>query len=165
MRSIHLLSSSTQPWLMITENRVCSIVLSAAHSLTHLAVFGNEGEYLTVSVSLDNSTTVLKDIQVPIGSYGMLANFTLSDLGLSPSTDPASMTCTAQYGNATYTDTTELMYLPENPYNGSSVKIDRKTGYLKVQYEAGQEWKQVLPFGFYDVRRFFAFSSSTLTHE
>ena len=138
---------------MITENRVCSIVLSAAYSLTHPAVFGNEGEYLTVSVSLDNSTTVLKDIQVPIGSYGMLANFTLSDLGLSPSTDPASMTCTAQYGNATYTDTTELMYLPENPFNGSSVKIDRKTGYLKVQYEAGQEWKQVLPFGFYDVRR------------
>jgi len=22
---------------------------------------------------------------------------------------------------------------------------------LKVQYDAGQEWKQVLPFGFYDV--------------
>jgi hypothetical protein len=107
---------------------------------------------LTVSVSLDNSTNVLTGIQVPIGSSGTLANFTLSDLGLSPSTDPASITCTAQHGNTTYTDTFKLMYLPENPYNGSSVKIDRKTGYLKVQYEAGQEWKQVLPFGFYDVR-------------
>jgi len=114
-------------------------------------VFGSEGEYLTVSVSLNNSTNILENVQVPIGAYGLMSNFSLSDLGLSPSTDPASITCTAQHGNATYTDTTELMYLPENPYNGSSVKIDRKTGYLKVQYDAGQEWKQVLPFGFYDV--------------
>lgn len=108
---------------------------------------------MTVSVYLNNSTNVLNDVQVPIGASGTLANFTLSDLGLSPSTNPASITCTAQHDNTSYTDTTELMYLPENPYNGSSVKIDRKTGYLKVQYEAGQEWKQVLPFGFYDVRR------------
>jgi hypothetical protein len=138
---------------MITDSLVCSVGLNAGYSLTYRSVFGSEGEYLTVSVSLDNSTNVLKDVQVPIGASGTLANFTLSDLGLTPSTNPASITCTAQHGNTSYTDTTELMYLPENPYNGSSVKIDRKTGYLKVQYEAGQEWKQVLPFGFYDVRR------------
>ena len=116
-------------------------------------------------MSLGNSTHVLEGVQVPIGASGTLANFTLSELGLSPSTDPTSITCTAQHGNTSYTDTTELMYLPENPYNGSSVKIDRKTGYLKVQYQAGQEWKQVLPFGFYDVgfSRFITWSRSWLT--
>jgi hypothetical protein len=115
-----------------------------------LTVFGHEGDSLTVSVSLD-STTVVDGIQISVGSSGSTANFSLSDLGLSPSTDPSRITCTATMGNQTYTDTTDLLYLPENPYNGSSVKIDRKTGYLKVQYEAGQEWEKVLPFGFYDV--------------
>lgn len=88
-----------------------------------------------------------------MGSKGVQANFSLSSLGLEPSSDPHSITCTATLAGQEYTDETRLMYLPENPYNGSTVKIDRKTGYLKVQYEAGQAWRTVLPFGFYDVSR------------
>ena len=105
---------------------------------------------MNVSVWLD-SDQFLQDVQVPIGSSGTMANFTLAELGLSPSTNVSTLTCVAKHGDQEYTDTADLLYLPENPYNGSSVKIDRATGYLKVQYEAGQAWKTVLPFGFYDV--------------
>lgn len=105
---------------------------------------------MSVSVWL-GSTPLLEDVQVALGSKGTRSNFTLSSLGLDPSTNPHDVTCVANLAGEDYTDTTQLVYLPENPYNGSSVKIDRETGYLKVQYEAGEPWETVLPFGFYDV--------------
>lgn len=113
-------------------------------------MYAQDGEHLSVSVWLD-STALLEGVQVPVGAKGVQANFTLSSLGLDPSTEAHSITCTATLSDQEYKDVTQLMYLPENPYNGSSVKIDRKTGYLKVKYEAGQAWETVLPFGFYDV--------------
>lgn len=121
-----------------------------------MVVYVSDGEPLSVSVWL-GSTRLLENVQIPVGSKGSKSNFTLSSLGLEPSTDPHEMFCKATGASGQeYTDTTQLVYLPKNPYNGSSVKIDRGTGYLKVHYEAGQPWKTVLPFGFYDV--------SPLTH-
>lgn len=115
-----------------------------------MVVYVSDGDSLSVSVWL-GSTQLLDNVQIPVGSKGSKSNFTLSSLNLDPSTDPRDITCKATASGQEYTDTTQLVYLPENPFNGSSVKIDRGSGYLKIQYEAGQPWKTVLPFGFYDV--------------
>lgn len=122
------------------------------------AVYASEdnGHSLSVSVWL-GSSQLLQDVDVALGAKGYQANFTLSSLGIDPSTDPRELTCIANLEGQEYKDTTQLLYLPENPYNGSSVKIDRETGYLKVQYEANGAWKTILPFGFYDVRISFSY--------
>lgn len=113
-------------------------------------MYGSEGDTLAVSVWLD-STPLVENFELSLGASAATANFTLASLGLDPSTDPRSISCSATHGDQEYTDSAELVYLPENPYNGSSVKIDRRSGYLQVQYEAGEAWETVLPFGFYDV--------------
>ena len=125
-------------------------------------VYANDGESMSVSVWI-GSDQLLENVQVAVGCKGTKSNFTLSSLGLDPSTDPREVTCKAYIGDQEYCDYTELVYLPENPSNGSSVKIDRDSGYLKVQYDAGGAWKTVMPYGFYDVGHHQSLSLSRLS--
>lgn len=138
----------------MSVSRVRSLSGSSAcrtRSSLSSSVYVSGDQQLSVSVWL-GSTALVESLQIPLGAVASSSPFSLSDLGIDPSTDAHDITCVATYGDQEYTDRTQLMYLPENPYNGSSVKVDRVTGYLKVQYEAGQPWETVLPFGFYDVR-------------
>jgi hypothetical protein len=51
---------------------------------------------------------------------------------------------------AVFEDTTELFYLPPNPWGGSTVKLDRRTNALWVK-QGSSDWDKTIPFGWYDV--------------
>lgn len=65
---------------------------------------------------------------------------------------PYNVTCRATHEGQTFSDVAQLSYLPPNPYGGSTVKIDRKSGALLVRNESlsNPQWERLMPFGWYD---------------
>ncbi|KAF8310762.1 hypothetical protein DL93DRAFT_2084137 [Clavulina sp. PMI_390] len=57
-----------------------------------------------------------------------------------------------QSGGAEYTTQTQLIYLPPNPWGGSTTKLDSRTGATLVKSlgRDGGSYEPIMPFGFYD---------------
>ena len=72
---------------------------------------------------------------------------------MKPCNTSYTLTCKAQVNGQTYYTTSTLAYLPQNPYGGNTVKIDRSTQALLVRNETSGDktWEKIIPFGFYDV--------------
>ncbi len=70
-------------------------------------------------------------------------------LTLLPRSAPYDVTCVARriLHCDVFEATTQLLYLPANPYGGNVVKTDIATGGLLVK--RGRIWEPVFPFGFY----------------
>lgn len=72
---------------------------------------------------------------------------------LQPSTSPYTITCTATVSGESFTDTSQLLYLPD-PTDGTSVsKLDARTGaILRRSGKGGQtgEFTPVFPIGYYN---------------
>lgn len=70
-------------------------------------------------------------------------------LALLPHSEPYDVTCVARrvLHCDVFEATTQLFYLPANPYEGSAVKTDMATGGLLVK--RGRKWEPIFPFGFY----------------
>ena len=66
---------------------------------------------------------------------------------------PQTLRCVASLRGQKFTDTTELLYLPYNPYHGSTVKLDRRSGALWARNDVSRSpgWEKLIPFGWYDV--------------
>lgn len=108
-----------------------------------LTAFASSGDDTSPSILLFNKT-----ISAPF--IGLEIVFDLSSLQASPS--QYNITCSAQRldkTNQTFVVDSTLRYLPPNPYGGSTVKLDRRTGGLLVQEQAG--WVPLFPTGYYTV--------------
>ena len=70
-------------------------------------------------------------------------------LTLLPRSEPYDVTCVASriLHSDVFEATTQLLYLPANPYGGTVVKTDIATGGLLVK--RGRIWEPIFPFGFY----------------
>lgn len=70
-------------------------------------------------------------------------------IALLPRSEPYDVICIARriLHCEVFEATTQLFYLPANPYGGSTVKIDMATGGLLVK--RGRRWEPIFPFGFY----------------
>lgn len=76
--------------------------------------------------------------------------FDLGELQALPSS--YSIECSSRRIGAfsqTFFASSALRYLPPNPFNGSTVKLDRRTGGLLVR--EADDWEPFLPTGFYTV--------------
>lgn len=71
-------------------------------------------------------------------------------LTLLPRSKPYDVTCLARriLHRDVFEATTQLFYLPANPYGGNVVKTDIATGGLLVKRE--RSWEPIFPFGFYN---------------
>lgn len=108
-----------------------------------LTAFTASGDKTSPSILLFNKT-----ISAPF--VGLEIDFDLSSLQASLS--QYNITCSAQRldkTNQTFVVDSTLRYLPPNPYGGSTVKLDRRTGGLLVQEEAG--WVPLFSTGYYTV--------------
>ncbi|ORY35572.1 hypothetical protein BCR39DRAFT_510866 [Naematelia encephala] len=105
------------------------------------------GDQILVSVELDGEHLSMS--QVVLGSIGHLIPLQLDHL--KPSLDTHTIKCTARVGDTVYTATSELFYLPPNPWGGSAVKLDRVTGGMRIKRCPDVSgWEAILPFGWYD---------------
>ena len=88
-----------------------------------------------------------------LNMLGSLMPFNVSSL--SPSKTQYNLTCKAQFNGQTFYTNSTLSYLPQNPYGGNTVKINRKTEALLVRNETSGDktWQQLVPYGWYDVSR------------
>ena len=70
-------------------------------------------------------------------------------LALLPRSEPYEVACIAKriLHCDVFEATTQLFYLPANPYGGNVVKTDMATSGLLIK--KGREWEPVFPFGFY----------------
>ena len=84
---------------------------------------------------------------IDIGSTG--ASLQLHLDGSPARTDAYQLRCSAVSGGQTWTDDTDLFYLPTRTM-GSVVKVDRRTGGLLARRSA-KVWEHILPVGWYDV--------------
>jgi hypothetical protein len=98
--------------------------------------YGATGDSLSVSVFLDD-VVFINDFRVPIGSLGTESPPSISSLPTS--LKPRTIRCVATLDDQTFTDTAELLYLPPNPYGGSTVKLDRRSGPLWVRNESANQ--------------------------
>lgn len=92
-------------------------------------------------------STLILSTALTIPSTGHTASLPLEHF--QPRMDPYKIKCIASHGEKTYEDETEVSYLPPNPYGGSTVKLDRRTGGMKILRKDG--WEEMFPFGWYDV--------------
>jgi hypothetical protein len=101
---------------------------------------------LSVTVSLGSTT--LAQGMVPLNASKAELSFSLS--GLTPSTTPYNISCSATYGSAqTFTATTTLSFLPD-PTVGSATKMDLRTGAMLARPANGSgDYSPVFPIGFY----------------
>ena len=90
---------------------------------------------------------------VPLNSLGNLLPFNISSLKAGKT--KYNLTCKASIDGQTFYTNSTLSYLPPNPNNGSTVKIDRLSGTLLVRNETAgtKTWEKLIPYGFYDVSR------------
>jgi len=82
---------------------------------------------------------------IPVNSTGSALDFSFS--GWDASSTPVEVECTATFDDgSTFFATSEVKYLPPNPYGGSTTKIDTKTGALVVKKNSGL-WEPMIAFG------------------
>jgi hypothetical protein len=111
---------------------------------------------VTVYLQLGSSAAVmLNHTIIPIGAVGYELPINPDDI--SPLSEPYNISCVAtpvssggSIGsfNSSMVHYTKLFRLPENPYSGSTTKIDRKTGGM-LRLKTDGSWAPFLPFGFY----------------
>jgi hypothetical protein len=127
-----------------------SVVLSS--QITSLQIAGtapiqDDGKNgtLSVSVSINGKT---------VASGTMALNDTRVELpvslsGLSTSTIPYPIDCTATYESQTFHANSTFLYLPPNS-NGSITKLDLRTGAILVKSADGSgDYAPIFPIGFY----------------
>jgi hypothetical protein len=113
---------------------------------------GSPDAHLSVTIYLDDEPVVQNAI-VSVGSLGTV--LPINTAGLQTSGKPYQLTCKAEVSGQTYTDTTELLYLPPSYFaGGSMVKIDRRSGAFLIFNGdfLTPRWDKMIPFGWYDVR-------------
>ena len=112
--------------------------------------YGNDWtQELAIEVYTDKG--MLSSGNVKVNQLGQELPFSLANY--TTSTTPIDITCKATVGNMTYWSNSTINYLPQNPYGGSVVKIDRRTGGLLVKNASATSYESFIPFGFYDVSR------------
>lgn len=102
-----------------------------------------------VTISIYAGSVPLASVDVVVPSLGREVAFDLSLL--PPSLISYDLRCEVVHEGRTITFASdELRVLPPNPWNGGTVKIDRRTGGVLVPAEDEEEgWQPIIPAGFY----------------
>lgn len=106
--------------------------------------------------------TVLSAQSLPSNSTGG-TDFTFDLAGLEAQVDAFEMVCTAMAAgsSASYAFATTFAFFPTNPYGGSVVKMDQRTGGILAPTTSGDAWEPFLPLGFFTT--FTGYLDSNLT--
>lgn len=137
-----------KPWIH-REDWVGTMLVDAENTNTEIAgaqpIQGAFGDRERFHISLTVGS-------IPVG--GGIVRLGLNQridfpLTLLPRGEPYDVTCVARriLHCDVFEATTQLFYLPANPYGGNAVKTDIATGGLLVK--RGRSWEPVFPFGFY----------------
>ena len=113
------------------------------------AFSGGSGSFsVKVTANVNGATVSLASGSVAVNATGALLPFDPSVLPTS--TTPATISCTATLGSATYKTTGTVSHLPA-PGQGSVTKQDFLTGALLVPETSNLTgaYKPIIPFGFY----------------
>jgi hypothetical protein len=117
---------------------------------------------LAVTVTINGKKAA--STTMPLNSTQVELPVSLS--GLSPSTNPYTVNCTATYQSQTFHANSSLLYLPANA-NGSVTKLDLRTGAILVKPAngSGGSYAPIFPIGFYTEFDYYLGSNFTMMDE
>jgi len=92
-----------------------------------------------------------ENVAVAVVPLGRVAVIPFSLKKLDPSSKPKRLECLGTIlGSAeSYAHTSTLLYLPPNPFGGSTARLDARTGALVVKGSTSETWEPIWPFGMY----------------
>jgi hypothetical protein len=103
---------------------------------------------LDVTIKVGSKTVAFGEVPLNASKHEL----TFSLFSLSTQSTPFDVSCSATYEGKTYTDSTQLLFLPDPaPGTGSVTKMDLRTGGLLAKPADGSEgpYETVFPIGFY----------------